>query len=111
MEILLRRLADKRVSHCRAECGEVLSKTDVLLVKSFGDITYYDKSGQYKTGKGNHYIHFHDECLKNYDTVQTGRFYGASEQFAYNKLLLSPASKAQMPAHEVEYLKNMGVQI
>ena len=55
---------DKRVGRYREECGSEISASEVLVVKSFGDITFCDKSGQYKTIKGNHYIHSSGDCLK-----------------------------------------------
>ena len=112
MELHLRRLCDKKVKHCRGECGVNITAQTVMLVKSFGDISFYDKqTGKYTVKKGSHYIHFLENCLKDYDAIQTNHCYGPNDGFPYGKLVLDPASKAQISQIDVDFLKNMGVRV
>ena len=83
-----------------------------MLVKSFGDVSYYDKqTGKHTVKKGNHYIHFEEKCLKNYDAVQTNHFYGPDEDFQYGKITLDTKTKEQLSQSDVDFLNNMGVRV
>ena len=112
MELHLRRFCDKRIVACRGECGRNITANTVMLVKSFGDVSFYDRqTGKHTIKKGNHYIHFEEECLKNYDSVQTNHFYDVDEDFQDGKLHLNQKSKEQMSQTDLEYLSNIGVRV
>ena len=112
MVLCLRRFCDKKVKRCRGECGEKITAETVLLVRSFGDIPIYDKkTGKTTIAKGNHYIHFDGECLKNYDSMHTNHWYAPDDEFLYGKLTLDPASKAELPQHELDRLEVYGVPV
>ena len=105
-------LLSRKITHCRGECGENITAKTHLLVKSFGDTSFYDaKSGKQVQKKGALYIHFDGNCLKDFDSLQTGNVYRPSDEFPYEKIVLDPISKQQMPTHEVDFLKNMGIRV
>ena len=107
----LKRLASKmssKITTCRGNCGEKIDAGTVLLVKPFGESTYYDK----KTGsqKTRHvlYVHFQEKCLKRFDS---DNYYSPLDSFPYEKITLDPESKLEMPDHKVQWLSNTGIQI
>ena len=112
MELHLRRLCDKRVNHCRGECGRPITAKTAMVVKSFGDVTFYNKdSGAHATKKGGHYVHFEESCLKEYLSIQTGDFFNPSDNFPWDKIALDPSSKAQMTQQDINFLENMGMRV
>ena len=57
----------KSVSKCQGNCGRPIKVEEVMVVRSYGRITWTDKStGKEKTKFGPMYIHFHENFLKNF---------------------------------------------
>ena len=112
LELHLRRLCDKRVNVCRAECNRPITPKTVMVVKSYGDVTFYNRdSGTHTTRKGGHYIHFDEDCLKEYLSIQRIDFFNLSDDFPWDKIALDPSSKAEMPQQDIDYLKDMGIRV
>ena len=89
-----------------------ITAATVMVVRSFGDVPIYDKvTGKNTITKGNHYIHFDGECLKNYDTLQTNHWYAPQDEFPYGKLELDAAAKAQLPQQDIDSLVVYGVRV
>ena len=67
-ELFLRSLVPRQVERCQGNCGNKLKSSDnsdYLLVKSHGPSSYSVK-GESKTKYGPQYIHFKNDCLKEY---------------------------------------------
>ena len=79
-----------------------------MLVKSHGTSSYFDKkTKELKTTVGPLYIHFSEECLKNYDD----EFYGAGESFDFSKIKIDAKAKKKLNNADIELLANLGVPV
>ena len=57
----------KSVSKCQGNCGRPIKVEEVMVVRSYGRITWTDKStGKEKAKFGPMYIHFHEHCVINF---------------------------------------------
>ena len=57
----------KSVSKCQGNRGRPIKVEEVMVLRSYGRITWIDKStGKEKAKFGPMYIHFHENCLKNF---------------------------------------------
>ena len=112
MVLYLRSLCDPKVRVCRGQCGVKITGKTVFVVKSFGDVPVYNpKTGKTDITKGNHYIHFHKNCLKTYDELHTNYIYGSEENFQYGKLKIDPPSQAALSEDWIQDLINLGVRM
>ena len=52
------------------------------------------------------YIHFTEECLKNYDS---GNYYVPGDPFPFSDIKVDPNTKAKLSEADEVYLHNMGI--
>ena len=105
-ELHLLKTLSKKVSKCQGNCGKKIVVNDVMAVKSYGQSTWRDKKGVEQTKYGPLYMHFREECLKNFDT---DNYYGPNDDFPFDKIKVDKATKDQLNENDLKYLEQMGV--
>lgn len=105
-ELHIRSKLPKLISKCQGKCGKPIAHGDILIVRSYGLISWTNK----KTGKENQkygpmYIHFKEECLKNYSEL----FYPPGESFDYSKFKIDPTSRIDLSKTEIDFLNRLGI--
>ena len=64
----LRKSPSKLISKCQGRCGKNITPNDILIVKTSGKTSWTDKkTGQQREKFGPMYLHFPENCLKNFD--------------------------------------------
>ena len=106
-ELHFRSNLPKSIARCQGKCGKPINKDEILVVRSYGTAYWTDK----KTGKerqkyGPMYIHFADQCLKNFDDEE---YYTSGEGFKYQKVTADKATKESMRDADKEFLIRLGV--
>ena len=64
-ELHVRSKLPKSVSKCQGKCGRPIKDGDIMVIRSYGKVSWTDKA----TGKEKQrflYLHFKEDCLKNY---------------------------------------------
>ena len=106
-ELHLRSKLPSTVSKCRGKCGKKISTDDVLVVRSYGNVSWTDKkTGELKQRYGPMYIHFKEECLKAFSDV----FYAPGDSFDFSVIVIDAKSKAEMSKADVVFLQNMNIR-
>ena len=82
-ELHLLKTLSKKVSKCQGNCGKKIVVNDVMAVKSYGQSTWGDKKGVEQMKYGPLYMHFREECLKNFDT---DNYCGPNDDFPFDKI-------------------------
>ena len=81
------------VQICQGNCGRPVKVEEVTVVRSFGRITWTDKStGKEKAKFGPMYIHFHENCLKNFSEI----FYAPGQSFDFSKIKIDPKTHQKL---------------
>ena len=107
-ELHLRSMVPRKVQRCQGECNRNLipaDNEDYLLVKSYGR-SYFTLHGREHSKFGPQYIHFNQDCLKQYTERKQGMHY---ERFPYDLIkvhkdtlpLLADETKAFLLSHKV----------
>lgn len=83
-------------------CMTPIGKTDYLIVKTTGIVTYPDprNSGQLVKKEGNVYLHFLDECLNNY-----------FDSFKYENIVVPDDTRKSLKSSEITFLRSYGINI
>ena len=73
----------KLVSKCQENCGILIKVVEVMVVRSYGRITWTEKStGKERVKFGPMHIHFHENCLKNFSET----FYAPDQSCDFSKM-------------------------
>ena len=84
-------LLPEATSKCQGKCGKPITHSDILIVKSYGKTTWADKNtGKERCKYGPLYIHFLNNCLKNFDT---DHFSASGEQLCFDRNKISSQTK------------------
>ena len=107
-ELYLRADLPSTVVKCRGNCGDAITRDEVLLVKSVGHSPYRDPvTRENKIRFGNLYIHFKENCLKTYDSDE---YYAPNEPFNYSKIKLNKDAKAKLSDADIAHLHSLGIK-
>ena len=97
----------KTVSKCRGNCGETITSSVRMLVKSSGYLSYPDKkTAEIKTRYSPLYIHFQNECLKSFDE---GNYYAPHEEFDWSLITLHPDTKARLTEKDKLLMRDLRI--
>lgn len=77
-----------------------IDKNERVIVKSHGVISYTDKQGRLQKREGPVYLHFLEDCLKEYFT-----------EFEYKNIEVPVGTNKLLEADEKVFLKSLGVVI
>ena len=78
-----------------------------MVVRSYGRITWTDKSkGKEKAKFGPMYIHFHENCLKNFSDT----FYAPGQSFDFSKIKIDPKTKETLMEADKTLLSSLGIK-
>ena len=78
-----------------------------MVVRSYGRITWTDKStGKGKAKFGPMYIHFHENCLKNFSDT----FYAPCQSFDFSKIKIDPKTKEKLMEADKTLLLPLGIK-
>ena len=73
----------KPLSKCQENCGRPIKVEEVMVLQSYGRITWTDKLTRKEKAKfGPIYIYFHENCLKNFSET----FYATTKLFDFSKI-------------------------
>ena len=100
----------KLITTCRANnCARPISTED-LVVRTYGNYTYYDqKTKKHEPKYGPRYLHFTEACLKNWDTITNDRWYASHERYDYQQVVLDGNTKTKLSADDLTRLRSYGV--
>ena len=102
-ELHKRSLLPKAISKCQGKCGKPITHSDILIVKSYGKTTWTEKNtGKDRCKYGPSYIHFLDNCLKNFDT---DHFYAPGELFCFDRIKISSQTRDSHLARKGVFIK------
>ena len=104
-ELHVRSDLPKLVKRCRGNCGRDILQDHQLVVKSAG-IQRWISGGVEKSKAGPLFIHFKEECLKNYDSKN---YYAPNEPFKWEQITISSSTKSKLTAEEVAFLLSLGI--
>ena len=78
-----------------------------MVVRSYGRITWTDKStGKEKAKFGPMYIHFHENCLKNFSET----FYAPTQSFEFSKMKTDPKTQEKLTEVDKTLLSLLGTE-
>ena len=78
-----------------------------MVVQSYGRITRTDKStGKEKAKFDPIYIHFHENCLKNFSET----FYVPEQSFAFSKIKIYPKTHEKFTKADKTLLSSLGIK-
>ena len=78
-----------------------------MVMRSYGRITWTDKStGKEKTNFGQMYIHFHENCLKNFSETS----YTPGQSFDFSKVKIDPKTYEKLMEADKTLLSSMGIK-
>ena len=96
----------KLVSKCQGNRGRPIKVEEVMIVRSYGRITWTEKStGKEKAKYGPTYIHFHENCLKNFSEILY-----APDQYDCSKIKIGPKTHAKLREAEKTLLLSLGMK-
>ena len=102
----LRKNLPKLISKCQGRCGKNISPNGKLIVKTSGKTSWTDKkTGQQKEKFDPMYLHFQEDCLKNFDEKD----YTSNESFAFEKIKIDEMTKGELSEEDLEFLKSLGI--
>ena len=102
----------KNIKKCRGNCGGTMAGI-TLVVRTYGNRTYLDPTSRVPvTTFGPLFIHFNENCLKDYDTHYLNIYYAPHESYDYSRIKLDPASKVLITKDDLDFLEHdLGVTI
>ena len=94
------------VSKCQGRCGKNITPNDVLNVNTSGKTSWTDKkTDQQKEKFGPMYLHFQENCLKNFgekdDTI--------AKSFVFVKIKIDEITKWELTQEDLEFLKSLEI--
>ena len=102
----LRKNLPKLISKCQGRCGKNITPNDILIVKTSGKTSWTDKkTGQQREKFGPMYLHFQDDCLKNFGEKD----YTIGESFVFEKIKIDETTKRELTEEDLEFLKSLGI--
>ena len=107
-ELHLRSKLSRMITKCQGNCGQKIKtadKEDFFLVKSFGR-SYYSVHGRAKSRLCPQYIHFHNQCLKQFASEKFQRNY---EKFPFHLITVSSKTKSELSDGSIAHLMSYGV--
>ena len=97
----------KLVLKCQGNCGRPIKVEEVMIVRSYGRITWTDKStGKEKAKFGPMYIHFHENCLKNFSET----FYTPGQSFDFLKIKIDSKTHKKLTEADKTLLSSLGMK-
>ena len=102
----LRKNLLKLISKCRGRCGKNITPNAILIVKTSGKTSWKNKkTGQQREKFGPMYLHFQEDCLKNFGEKD----YTTGELFAFEKIKIDETTKNELNEEDLEFLKLLGI--
>ena len=81
------------MSKCQGKCGKTIDKSDTLVVKSYGTMSWTDKNTEEgKQRFGPMYVHFKEKCLKGYSKL----FYAPGDRLDFSKVKIDEKTKPML---------------
>ena len=78
-----------------------------MVLRSYGRITWTDKStGKEKANFGQMYIHFQENCLKNFSETS----YTPGQSFDFSKVKIDPKTYEKLMEADKTLLSSMGIK-
>ena len=97
----------KSVSKCQENCGRPIKVEEVMVVRSYGRVAWTDKStGEEKARFGPMYIHFHENCLKNFSDT----FFAPSQSFDFSTKKIYPKTQEKLTEEDKTLLLSLGIK-
>ena len=97
----------KSVSKCQGNCSRPIKVEGVLVVRSYGRITWTDKlTGKEKATFGPMCIHFHENCLKDFNET----FYALGQSFDFPKIKIDPKTQKKLTEADKTLLSSLGTK-
>ena len=97
----------KSVSKCQGNCGRPIKVEEVMVVQSYGRNTWTDKlTGKEKAKFSSMYIHFHEDCLKNFSET----FYAPDQSFDFSKTKIDPKTYKKLTEADKTLLSSLGIK-
>ena len=113
-ELYAREDIPKLVKRCHGNCGRDISQNKitkdgkkVFVVKSAG-IQRWISGGEPQSKPGPLYIHFKEECLKNYDTKN---YYAPHEPFKWRQITVGAITKGKLQPDDIAFLTSLGIEL
>ena len=108
-ELHLRSMIPRLVDRCQGNCGEKLLPADeyyCLLVKSWGRSNFFYK-GENKSKYGPQYIHFKNDCLKEYAHFKHEMHY---DEFPFDLVEIGKATLSKLSEEDKASLEQYGLK-
>ena len=78
-----------------------------MVVQSYGRNTWTDKlTGKEKAKFSSMYIHFHEDCLKNFSET----FYAPDQSFDFSKIKIDPKTYKKLTEADKTLLSSLGIK-
>ena len=96
----------KLISKCQGRCGKNITPNDILILKTSGKTSWTDKkTGQQREKFGPMYLHFQEDCLKNFGEKD----YTIGESFVFEKIKIVETTERELTEEDLEFLKSLGI--
>ena len=100
-------IAQISVSKCQGNCSRPIRVEEVMVMRSYGTITWEDMStGKEKVKLSLVYIHFHDNCLMNF--LET--FYAPCQSFDFSKIKIDSKTHEKLTEADKTLLLSLGIK-
>ena len=97
----------KSVSKCQGNCGRPIKVEEVMVMRSYGRITWTDKStGKEKAKFGPMDILIHGNCLKNFSET----FYALGQSFDFSTKKIDPKTQEKLTEEDKTLLLSLGIK-
>ena len=97
----------KSVSKCQGNCGRPIKVEEVMVVRSYGRITWTDKStGKEKAKFGPMDMLIHGNCLKNFSET----FYALGQSFDFSTKKIDPKTQEKLTEEDKTLLLSLGIK-
>ena len=95
------------VSKYQGNCGRPIKVEEVMVVRSYGTITWTDKStGKEKAKFSPMSIHFNENCLKDFSKT----FYTPGQSFDFSKIKIDPKTHEKLTTADKTLLPSLGIK-
>ena len=106
-ELYHRKHLPKSISKCQGNCGRPIKVEEVMVVRSYGRITWTDKStGKEKAKFGPMDILIHGNCLKNFSET----FYALGQSFDFSTKKIDPKTQEKLTEEDKTLLLSLGIK-
>ena len=109
-DLCLRQNSSSKISKCQDNCDRKIgSLKELFIIHPYGNTSWTDKVTMKERVKyGPQYIHFDEDCLKQYDTSE---FYGPGNGFDFSRITVDRDVQNDLNDTAKKYLGNIGVTI